>query len=96
MTMKRYVVMLALLLACVAVVPVVVHAQAANPWEQPLTDISTSVTGPVALAAFLIALCIFCFTWWMGYTAIGAAVGLVVAGAIVGNADTIASWLGIS
>jgi len=93
--MKRYIVMVALVLACMAVVPMVVHAQATNPWEQPLTDISTSMIGPVALAGFLIALGVFCLMWCMGYAAVGVAVGIVVAGAILGNAESIASWLGI-
>ena len=95
--MKRYLVILVLLVACAAVVPVVAHAQAkgANPWEQPLTDISTSMIGPVALAGFLIALGVFCLMWCMGYAAVGVAVGIVVAGAILGNAEAIATWLGI-
>ena len=93
--MKRTIVMAALILACVAGTAAVVYAQAANPWEQPLTDISTSMIGPVALAGFLIALGVFCLMWCMGYAAVGVAVGIVVAGAILGNAESIASWLGI-
>jgi type IV secretory pathway VirB2 component (pilin) len=82
---------------CVAVMvlPEVSLAQAANPWEQPLTDLSTSMMGPVALAGFLIALGCFCLMWCMGYAAVGVAVGIVVAGAILGNAEGIASWLGV-
>jgi type IV secretory pathway VirB2 component (pilin) len=93
--MKRGIVIVALVLACVAGITAVVYAQAANPWEQPLTDISTSMIGPVALAGFLIALGVFCLAWCLGYAAVGAAVGIVVAGAILGNAESIASWLGI-
>lgn len=70
-------------------------AAAGNPWEKPLQDIANSVIGPVAMAAFLIGLCIWAFMWWVGYTAIGAAVGLVIGGAIIANADSIASWIGL-
>jgi type IV secretory pathway VirB2 component (pilin) len=83
-----------LMVQCMVDVSIVL-AQAANPWEAPLADISASLIGPVALAAFLIGLCFFCFSWWLGFAGIGAAVGLVVAGAIIGNAEGIASWLGI-
>ena len=96
---RRVVVMLAVVvLAMVAVIvlPDLGLAQSANPWEKPLQDISTSVTGPVAMAGFLIGLGIFCLMWIMGaHGAIGLAVGVVVGGAILGNAETIASWLGL-
>ena len=91
--MKRML-MLALLLVCIAGTAEVVMAQS-NPWEKPLTDISTSMIGPVALAGFLIALGAFCLMWCMGYAAVGVAVGIVVAGAILGNAKNIAQWLNI-
>jgi type IV secretory pathway VirB2 component (pilin) len=93
--MKRTIIIAALVLACVAGIAALAEAQAGNPWEKPLQDISTSVIGPVALAGFLIALGVFCLMWCMGYAAIGVAVGIVVAGAILGNAESIASWLGI-
>ena len=73
--MKRTIVIAALVLVCVAGAVALVHAQATNPWEQPLTDISTSMIGPVALAGFLIALGAFCLMWCMGYAAVGVAVG---------------------
>jgi type IV secretory pathway VirB2 component (pilin) len=93
--MKQSVIIGLVVLACVVVLADMGLTQSANPWEKPLTDISTSMIGPVALAGFLIALGAFCLMWCMGYAAIGAAVGIVVAGAILGNAESVASWLGI-
>lgn len=94
--MGRRMIILVLVLACVVGTAVVVGAQAKNPWEQPLTDIATSMMGPVALAGFLIGLGIFCLMWIMGaHGAVSLAIGIVIGGAILGNADTIASWLGV-
>jgi type IV secretory pathway VirB2 component (pilin) len=89
-----------LLVVGVLVAPYVAHdvamaAGAANPWEKPLQDISTSMIGPVVYAAFLIGLIIFCVLWFLGYAAFAAAAGLVIAGAIAANAEGIASWIGL-
>jgi type IV secretory pathway VirB2 component (pilin) len=92
--MKRTIVLVMVTLACLGMVAALASAQS-MPWEKPLTDISTSMIGPVAAAGFLIALAAFCLMWMMGYAAVGVAVGVVVAGAILGNADTVASWLGL-
>ena len=95
--MKRKGRLTLLVVACLVATAVVVMAQQnGNPWEKPLTDISVSMMGPVALAGFLIALGIFCLLWMMGaHGVLSMVVGLVIGGAILGNADTIASWLGI-
>lgn len=71
----------------------VVFAQ--NQWEEPLKDIATSVMGPVALAGFLIALGVGCLAAMAGMGGYGFLVGAVIFGAILGNADTFAGWLGI-
>jgi type IV secretory pathway VirB2 component (pilin) len=85
-----------LLFVAVVTLPEWGMAQSANPWEKPIDDIATSMISKVAPSAFLVAIGVFAIMWWFGAHAImGTAVGLIIAGAIVGNADTIASWLGL-
>lgn len=64
------------------------------PWEQPLTGIAASLTGPVARNAFIIGVVIFGIMWWAGFSIVTSGIGLVVGGAIVANAPLIAQTIG--